>query len=97
MYLPCTDWVNDKLSTHFAFEGMCWERSKIPKLIWQMGDSTSNIIESLHADVNTEGIACSLVTGVHRGHHFDNLKLKTLDVRFQILLCMLTADIPLGV
>lgn len=45
-----------------------------------MGDSTSNIIESLHADVNTEGIACSLVTGVRRGHHFDNLKLKTLSV-----------------
>jgi len=45
-----------------------------------MGDSTSNVIESLHADVNSEGIACSLVGGIHKGHHFDNLKLKTLSV-----------------
>jgi len=47
-----------------------------------MGDSTSNIIESLHSDVNSEGVRCSLVGGVHKGHHFDNLKLKTLNVVF---------------
>jgi streptomycin 6-kinase len=64
---------------------MCWARSFIPKLVWQIGDSTSNVIEGLHSDVNTEGIACSLVGGIHRGHHFDNLKLKTLDVWFQTL------------
>lgn len=45
-----------------------------------MGDATTNIIEGLHSDVNLEGRACSLVAGVRKGHHFDNLKLKTLDV-----------------
>lgn len=74
------DWVHDKRRSQFALQAICWEKSHIPKLVWQMGDATSNIIESLHADVNTEGIACSLVTGVRRGHHFDNLKLKTLSV-----------------
>lgn len=75
-----SDWVYDKRRSQFALQGICWAMSHIPKLVWQMGNSTSNIIESLHADVNTEGIACSLVTGVNRGHHFDNLKLKTLNV-----------------
>jgi hypothetical protein len=74
------DWVQDKIRSKFALEGMCWERSFIPLLIWQMGDSTSNVIESLHYDVNCEGLQCSLVGGVHKGHHFDNLKLKTLTV-----------------
>ncbi len=36
----------------------------------------SNVIESLHADVNREGIACTLLGSLH----FDNLKWKTLKV-----------------
>jgi hypothetical protein len=76
------DWAQDKRRSKFALEGMCWARSFIPKLVWQLGDATSNVIEGLHSDVNKERIACSLVGGVHRGHHFDNLKLKTLDVSF---------------
>lgn len=70
----------DKRRSKFALEGICWARSYIPKLIWQMGDSTSNVIESLHSDVNKEGVAFSLVGGVHAGHHFDNLKMRTLNV-----------------
>ena len=76
------DWVKDKIRSKFALEGICWERSSIPKLIWQISDSTSNAIESLHSDVNSEGVCCSLLGGVHKGHHFDNLKLKTLNVVF---------------
>jgi hypothetical protein len=74
---------------------MCWAKSFIPKLVWQIGDSTSNIIESLHSDVNSEGIACSLVGGVCKGHHFDNLKLKTVNASSPfILMCCACADWP---
>lgn len=48
--------------------------------MWQVGDTTSNIIESVHADVNREGVACTLVGGLQKGRHFDNLKQKTLQV-----------------
>jgi hypothetical protein len=71
---------------------MCWAKSFIPKLVWQIGDSTSNIIESLHSDVNSEGITCSLVGGLCKGHHFDNLKLKTLSVRCYLFLCWQFTD-----
>lgn len=74
------DWVRDKIQSKFALEGICWEKSFIPLLVWQLGDATSNVIEGLHSDVNSEGLACSLVGGTYKGHHFDNLKLKTLDV-----------------
>lgn len=59
---------------------MCWEKSHIPKSIWQVGDNTSNIIESLHADANREGISCTLLGGVKKGLHLDSLKMKTLNV-----------------
>lgn len=59
---------------------MCWEKSFIPKSIWQVGDNTSNIIESLHADANREGVSCTLVGGVKKGLQFDSLKFKTLGV-----------------
>lgn len=85
-----TDWVHDKILSKFAFEGMCWERSFIPLPIFQMGDSTSNIIESLHSDVNSEGIQCSLVAGVHKGNHFDNLKVKTLTASCLLVYCLYT-------
>ncbi|KAJ7795566.1 hypothetical protein B0H14DRAFT_2620857 [Mycena olivaceomarginata] len=57
---------------------MCWEKSFIPKSIWQVGDNTSNILESVHADANREGISCTLVGGVKKGLHLDSLKMKTL-------------------
>jgi len=48
------DWVQDKIRSKFAFAAMCWERSFIPLSIWKAGDSNSNLIESVHADVNCE-------------------------------------------
>ncbi|KAJ7194417.1 hypothetical protein GGX14DRAFT_576364 [Mycena pura] len=75
---PAANWVADKIRSKFAFPAMCWEKSFIPKSIWQVGDNTSNIIESLHADANREGVSCTLVGGVKKGLNFDSLKLKTL-------------------
>ncbi|KAJ7676899.1 hypothetical protein DFH06DRAFT_976937 [Mycena polygramma] len=72
------NWVADKIRSKFAFPAMCWEKSFIPKSIWQVGDNTSNIIESVHADANREGISCTLVGGVKKGQHLDSLKMKTL-------------------
>jgi hypothetical protein len=59
---------------------MCWAKSFIPKLVWQAGDSNSNLVESTHADVNREGVACTLVGGLEKGHAFDTLKMKTIQV-----------------
>ncbi|KAJ7257624.1 hypothetical protein C8J57DRAFT_1074290 [Mycena rebaudengoi] len=72
------NWIADKIRTKFAFPAMCWEKSFIPKPIWQVGDNTSNIIEGIHADANLEGISCTLVGGVKKGLHLDSLKMKTL-------------------
>lgn len=68
---------------------MCWERSHIPETIWQVADTTSNIIESLHFEANTEGISCTLVGGVQRGQHLDLLKERTLSVRGALMLPLL--------
>ncbi|KAJ6453265.1 hypothetical protein DFH09DRAFT_964017 [Mycena vulgaris] len=72
------NWVADKIRSKFAFPAMCWEKSFIPKSIWQVGDNTSNIIESVHADADREGVSCTLVGGVKKGLHLDSLKMKTL-------------------
>jgi hypothetical protein len=74
------DWIQDKLRSKFAFEGMYWKMSKIPYDIWQAGDANSNLIESVHADVNREGISCTLVGGITKGQYFDTVKIKTLRV-----------------
>ncbi|KAJ7847584.1 hypothetical protein B0H14DRAFT_2583477 [Mycena olivaceomarginata] len=66
------DWVNDKESSQFFFPGICWERSFILLDIWNAGDSNSNLIESVHSDVNREG-------GLQKGRLFDALKMKTLN------------------
>ncbi|KAF8957977.1 hypothetical protein BDZ97DRAFT_2078861 [Flammula alnicola] len=72
------DWVNDKIRSKFAFEAMCWKKSFIPKLVWKAGEKESNLVESGHSDVNLEGVHCTLVGGIKKGQHFDNLKMKTL-------------------
>jgi hypothetical protein len=74
------DWVQDKIRSKFALQGICWQESFIPKVVWQVGDSSSNIIESLHADANTEGTSCTLVGGVKKGQFFDKMKLQSLKV-----------------
>ncbi|KAF8179521.1 hypothetical protein K438DRAFT_1908313 [Mycena galopus ATCC 62051] len=63
------DWVNDKESSHF-----------IPLDIWNAGDSNSNLIESVHSDVNREGVHCTLLGGLQKAQRFDALKMKTLIV-----------------
>jgi hypothetical protein len=75
------DWVRDKQRSNFAFQGMCWEKSFIPEAIWRAGESTSNLVETVHADVNREGISCTLVGGVKKGQYFDEMKKRTLLVR----------------
>ncbi|KAJ6580121.1 hypothetical protein DFH09DRAFT_1029996 [Mycena vulgaris] len=72
------DWVNDKQSSKFFFPGICWEQSFIPLDIWNAGDPNSNLIESVHRDVNREGIHCTLLGGLKKGQLFDALKMKTL-------------------
>ena len=74
------DWVQDKERSKFAFQGMCWAKSFIPKLVWQAGERTSNLIESVHADVNREGVHCTLLGGVLKGEFYDALQMKTLKV-----------------
>jgi hypothetical protein len=44
------------------------------------GDSNSNLIESVHADVNREGVRCTLLGGVKKGEDFDAMKMRTLEV-----------------
>ncbi|KAJ7894497.1 hypothetical protein B0H14DRAFT_3426901 [Mycena olivaceomarginata] len=50
-----TDWVRDKESCKFAFPGICWEKSFIPLAVWNAGESNTNLIETVHSDVNREG------------------------------------------
>ncbi|KAF8887650.1 hypothetical protein CPB84DRAFT_1849819 [Gymnopilus junonius] len=56
------DWLNDKIRAKFAFPGICWEKSFIPRSVWLSGNSTTNLIESMHFDVNLEGTSCTLNT-----------------------------------
>ncbi|KAJ7234231.1 hypothetical protein C8J57DRAFT_1249375 [Mycena rebaudengoi] len=55
------DWVNDKESSKFFF----------PIDIWNAGDANSNLIESVHRDVNREGVHCTLLGGLKKGQSFD--------------------------
>ncbi|KAJ7100549.1 hypothetical protein C8R43DRAFT_1141295 [Mycena crocata] len=73
------DWVQDKIRSKFAFAAWCWERSFIPEDIWRAGDSHSNMVESVHADVNREGLDCTILGGIKKGEAFDKLKMKTLE------------------
>ncbi|KAJ6627414.1 hypothetical protein B0H10DRAFT_1779384 [Mycena sp. CBHHK59/15] len=74
------DWVKNKQYSQFVFEGICWEKSFIPPVIWEAGDSNLNFIESVHCNANREGVHCTLVGGLKKGQAFDALKMKTLQV-----------------
>ncbi|KAJ7031240.1 hypothetical protein C8F04DRAFT_1186086 [Mycena alexandri] len=74
------DWVQDKERTRFAFQGMCWMKSSIPREVWQAGEHTSNLIESVHADINREGVHCTHLGGVLKGEFYDALQMKELRV-----------------
>ncbi|KAJ7053684.1 hypothetical protein C8F01DRAFT_1031905 [Mycena amicta] len=75
------DWVKDKDTSGFAWSGICHAKSKIPLLIWQAGDSSTNLIETVHRDVNREGVHCTLLGGIQKGLAFDVFKQHTLDTQ----------------
>ena len=88
------DWVQDKIRSKFAFAAMCWERSYIPLSIWRAGESNSNLIESVHADVNREGVRCTLIGGVKKGQAFDVMKMRTLKVWIIMYMNMIHVNWP---
>ncbi|KAJ7350770.1 hypothetical protein DFH08DRAFT_806761 [Mycena albidolilacea] len=61
------DWVNNKESI-----SSCWTYGK------NAGDSNSNLIESVHSDVNREGVHCTLLGGLQKAQRFNTLKMNTL-------------------
>ncbi|KAJ7795857.1 hypothetical protein B0H14DRAFT_2391173 [Mycena olivaceomarginata] len=73
-----TDWVRDKESCKFAFPGICWEKSFIPLAVWNAGESNTNLIETVHSDVNREGVHCTLVGGLLRSQEYDAMQRNTL-------------------
>ncbi|KAJ6578477.1 hypothetical protein B0H19DRAFT_1020702 [Mycena capillaripes] len=73
------DWVKDKETSRFAFPGLCWEKSLLPLAIWKAGERTSNLVESVHRDVNRDGVHCTLLGGLTKGRSFDKMKLKTIE------------------
>ncbi|KAJ7913928.1 hypothetical protein B0H13DRAFT_1612047 [Mycena leptocephala] len=72
------DWVRDKENCKFAFSGICWECSFIPLPVWEAGDPHTNLIETVHRDVNREGVHCTLLGGLLRGQEYDELQRATL-------------------
>ncbi|KAJ7580745.1 hypothetical protein C8J56DRAFT_1057692 [Mycena floridula] len=70
------DWIQNKLQSKFAIQGLCHQESFIPLDIWQAGDNTTNIVEASHRDINRKGVGCSLVGGTVSGKGYDLAKLK---------------------
>jgi len=68
---------------------MCRDFSFIPLPIWKAGDRHTNIIETLHADVNREGKNSTLVGGVVKGRRLHVTKLGTLDISPYLSLSLL--------
>ncbi|KAF9059684.1 hypothetical protein BDP27DRAFT_1497038 [Rhodocollybia butyracea] len=76
------NWLADKKRSKFAFAAICWEQSFIPLDIWRARRRESNIVETVHADVNLEGTQCTLIGAVEKGRHYDILKQSSLKVNF---------------
>ncbi|KAF9488677.1 hypothetical protein BDN71DRAFT_1435966 [Pleurotus eryngii] len=78
------EWKNELAATTIFAKTICIRALKlkqsitIPALCKATGSQTSNIIESLHADVNQEGVNCTLVGRLKKVLHYDTLKLKML-------------------
>ncbi|KAJ7736328.1 hypothetical protein B0H14DRAFT_3516594 [Mycena olivaceomarginata] len=72
------DWVRDKVTSKFAFPGICWEKSFIPFPVWQAGEPNTNLAEAVHSDVNREGVHCTLLGGLLRGQDYDAMQHETL-------------------
>ncbi|KAJ7595458.1 hypothetical protein C8J56DRAFT_883672 [Mycena floridula] len=71
-----SDWIENKIQSKFAIQGLCHQESFIPLDIWKVGHATTNIIESSNRDVNREGVGCSLVGGTISGKSYSLAKLK---------------------
>ncbi|KAJ7860589.1 hypothetical protein B0H14DRAFT_3445994 [Mycena olivaceomarginata] len=72
------DWIRDKESCQFAFPGICWERSFIPLPVWEAGDPHTNLVETVHSDVNRDGVHSTLLGGLLRGQDYDQMQRATL-------------------
>ncbi|KAE9383495.1 hypothetical protein BT96DRAFT_843773, partial [Gymnopus androsaceus JB14] len=74
------DWIADKVSSKFAFEAMCQEKSFVPLDIWKAGPATTDLVESAHWSVYLEGLECSLTSAVEKGEHVDRLRMSSSNV-----------------
>ncbi|KAJ3722643.1 hypothetical protein C8R42DRAFT_580560 [Lentinula raphanica] len=81
-----SNWIADKISSKFAFEAMCQQKSFIPLDIWQAGPATTNLVESAHWNIYLEGLECSLLNAVTKGEYLDHLKMTSWQVLTKILL-----------
>ncbi|KAJ7793448.1 hypothetical protein B0H14DRAFT_2622839 [Mycena olivaceomarginata] len=72
------DWVRDKVTSKFAFPGICWEKSFIPFPVWQAGEPNTNLAEAVHSDVNRGGRPLPLLGGLLRGQDYDAMQHETL-------------------
>ncbi|KAJ8093771.1 hypothetical protein PM082_009631 [Marasmius tenuissimus] len=72
------DWYENKVNSKFALEGICWERSKVPKAVWIAGDRNDNIVEGAHSNINLEGKGCSLVGGMEKARRYDASRLASI-------------------
>lgn len=77
------DWVQDKVSSCFAFPALCQEKSFIPLEVWQAADETTNVIESGHLDSIRDGKDLSLVGGVLQAKNYDLEKLEVYKVSLE--------------
>jgi hypothetical protein len=75
---------------------MCWEKSFIPLDIWKAGDANTNIVESVHSDINREGVRCTLLGGIMKAEIYDWNKMEALKVCFLALFQLLTISIILA-
>lgn len=73
-------WIENKKRSGFAFAAMCWEKSFIPLEIWKAGDANTNIVESVHSDINLEGVRCTLLGGIMKAEIYDWNKMEALKV-----------------
>jgi hypothetical protein len=58
--------------------------------VWEAGDPHTNLIETVHSDVNREGVHSTLLGGLLRGQDYDQMQRATLLVSFDghINLCL---------
>ncbi|KAF9026651.1 hypothetical protein BDZ89DRAFT_1039926 [Hymenopellis radicata] len=72
------DWINNKVYSYFAFEGLCQMKSKIPRDIWRAGVRNTNLVESCHFQAYGEGKKCTVVGAIRKGQRYDAMRMGTL-------------------